>query len=787
MPPDRLPTPATSFIGRAEELAEIAMLLADPNCRLVTVLGPGGIGKTRLALQVATDQMAGFAQGVFFVPLAPVGSPDLLAATIAEALQISFYGSEAPSLQLARYLREKEVLLVLDNFEHLLAGIDLLTELLDAARAVKLLVTSRERLNVQEEWVFALKGLSFPKTPGDAPLESYSAAQLFVQRAHQIQNSFSLNDNLEAVRTICQRVDGMPLGLELAATWLRAMTCDQVAAQMERSLDLLTTPLRNVEERHRSLRAVFEQSWRLLSDDERDVLMKLAVFRGGFDREAAEQVARASLSRLAGLVDKSLIRLNPSGRYDLHELLRQFAMDKLVEAGETAVVNRHHLEYYLWLAERVEAYVYGPEQEAWFDRLEVEHDNLRAALAWALRDEDAEMGWRLAVSLGWFWELRTHQLDNYDWIAKLLTLESDDIANSLRSRAYQVAAALAGSIHPELVQMYAERGLALAREAGDPQQIAWALNTLGALYELAPDRALPYLQEGLALSRVNGDDFCLSHALRRLSWATMAQGDFDQALPLAEEALVLARAAQDKNATAWALYLLGRGIVLHGRDFERGQALLEEGLALSSAIHDQGHLFYTLFVLGHIVLSRDAADHAERYFQQAVTLINEIAADISNLKAIIVTDSGWFASLRGDWEQAATLLGAGKVYFGDNASYYEQVMAEVRAQLDPDVFAAAWAQGRAMPLEAAVELALQPQPSNPASASRPNQPLIDPLSKREMEVLRWIAEGLTNAQIAHKLFISVPTVKVHAGNIYSKLGVSNRTQAVTQAQKLNLL
>ncbi|MBZ0301236.1 MAG: AAA family ATPase, partial [Anaerolineae bacterium] len=326
-----LPPQPTSFIGREHEIAQLTALLADPNCRLLTLLGPGGIGKTRLSVQAATSQTR-FRDGVYFVPLAPLSSPDLLPTAIASALQIVLYDANSIQHELTNYLREKHMLLVLDNFEHLLDGVDLLTGILQAAPQIKFLVTSRERLNVLEEWVLLLEGLSFPDDRTNIPLESYSAVQLFTQRARQAQVNFSLDDNAQAVRQICQQVEGMPLGLELAATWLRVMSSQQIAEHMESSLGFLTTPVRNVAERHRSMRAVFEQSWKLLSAGEQDVLMRLSVFRGGFDLGAAGQFAGASLDILAALADKSLIRVNHDGRYDLHELLRQFAEQQLQAA-----------------------------------------------------------------------------------------------------------------------------------------------------------------------------------------------------------------------------------------------------------------------------------------------------------------------------------------------------------------------------------------------------------------------------------------------------------------------
>ena len=386
-----LPPYPTPFVGRQDELEQINALLSDPICRLVTLIGPGGIGKTRLALRCAEDQQPNFPDGVFFVPLTPVDSSDLIASAIASALQLTFYSPEDLRVQIVRYLSEKHMLLVMDNFEHLLADTSLLEDALRAAPDLKFIVTSRERLNLLEEWTLVLEGLSFPAEQTTEPPESYSAVQLFAQRARQMQPDFSIRSNAESIQIICQRVEGMPLALELAASWLRAMSCHQIAAHMEQSYDFLTTPLRNVPERHRSLRAVFEQSWKLLSAGEQQVLTRLSVFRGGFDLQAAEQIAGASLPMLAGLADKSLIQMKGDGRYDLHELLRQYAAEKLSASATVDAANRH-LDYYLKLADMAEPYLWSIEQMRWYDRLEADIDNLRTALAWSLQSEAAGRG-----------------------------------------------------------------------------------------------------------------------------------------------------------------------------------------------------------------------------------------------------------------------------------------------------------------------------------------------------------------------------------------------------------
>ena len=361
-----LPFQPTTFVGRTEELAAIKQLLNDPVCRVLTLLGPGGIGKTRLSIEAGTEQLQYHGNGVYFVPLTPVGSPSLIISAIASAIQVSFDGADDPCSQILRYLAEKQMLLIMDNFEHLLEGSDLLIAILQSAPNVKFLVTSRERLNIQEEWVLALEGLSFPTGESCQQLETYSAVQLFIQRARQIQANFSLIENAEAVRTICQQVEGIPLAIELATTWLRAMSCPQITTHIASGLDFLSTPLRNVPARHRSLHVVFEQSWNQLLSAEQSVLMRLSVFRGGFDLAAAEQVAGASLMLLAGLADKSLIRINATGRYDLHELLRQYGAEKLRDAGATEPTAQRHGDYFLKLAEEAETHVFGRAQIPWW-------------------------------------------------------------------------------------------------------------------------------------------------------------------------------------------------------------------------------------------------------------------------------------------------------------------------------------------------------------------------------------------------------------------------------------
>ncbi len=379
-----LPPQPTPFVGREAELAEIARLLDDPDCRLVTILGPGGIGKTRLALQAAMARTDAFMEGVFFVPLAGIGAADFLASAIAAALQCPLAGPQDPQAQLLDYLRGKEMLLVLDSFEHQLEGVALLVEILQNAPEVKLLVTSRQRLNLRWEWCFEIAGLEFPRGEMTDGIEEYNAVRLFQQTARQSHRRFALTEgDRPAVARICRLVEGMPLGIELAAAWVGTHSCAEIVHEIERGLGFLATPLRDVPERHRSVRSAFERSWQLLTPSEQQMFMRLSVFYG-FSPQAAGEVTGASPAILKSLADKSLLRRAPSGRYEMHELLRQYAAEKLA-AAPAAHDETHdrHCTYYAALLQGQEAALAGAGAMEAVAAIRAEIANVHAAWRWA--------------------------------------------------------------------------------------------------------------------------------------------------------------------------------------------------------------------------------------------------------------------------------------------------------------------------------------------------------------------------------------------------------------------
>ena len=806
MMPHNLPPQSTGFIGRTEELTQIANLLADPGCRLLTLVGAGGIGKTRLALQAAA-QVPYFLQGIYFVPLNSVGSIDLLPTAIANALQVSFYGAEAPRLQIIHYLQEKQLLLLLDNFEHLLEASDLLTDVLLTATKVKFLVTSRERLNVQEEWVLTLEGLLYPEDRMAAPLENYSAVQLFAQRARQVQPNFSLSENAEAVRTICQQVEGNPLAIELAAPWLRAMSCRQIATQIAGSLDFLTTPLRNVQERHRSLRTVFEQSWNQLLPVERSVLMRLSVFRGGFDQEAAEQVAGASLILLAELTDKSLIRLNAGGRYDLHELLRQYAAEKLLKAGKGDTTAQRHGGYFLKLAERADANTFGREQIAWFDRLEVEFDNLRAALLWSQQGGDAEMGLRLAAALGWFFSERTYWNEGLVWLERLLAANPDAPA-SVRAKAFYSAGALAGLLEDEpRTRAHCEQAIALARSMNDRRAIAWSLCHLGNYIISDPNESAALLEESLAYFRELGDVMGVAHTIIRRAWkAIQEQQDYAYGRALLKEGEILAREAGDKVSIAWIQYMLGLNDCLQDHDLLQARIRFESSVLLFREARCQFH--EPTILLADVEQAMGNTARAQRLYEETLMALQGNTIIHPYLSWVVIGLVCVARSL-GQLERAAHLLGAANgIGLGEkrnspdiaNFGTGTAAIEEVRDQLGEPAFAEAWAAGRAMTPTQIIayaldggntprEAALTERTDDSAGHSRQaaSLPLPELLKARELEVLRLLAAGFSNREIAQELVLAPSTVKWYVHELLSKLDVANRTQAGVRARELGLL
>lgn len=670
-----LPAPSTTLVGREHELTTLSELLSDPGCRLITIAGSGGIGKTRLALEIARLESPGFIDGAALIHLAPLGEAGEIASSILSGLGVPLQGQSDPQRQLVDYLQNKELLLVLDNFEHLLAGVSLIKMILERVSGVTMLVTSRERLALQAEWLVELAGLDCPDVEVSPHLEGFSAAQLFLQRARQVRHQFSLNgEDARAVARICQQVQGMPLAIELAAASIRHRSCVELATDLERDLHVLAAAARDMPERHQSMQAVFEQSWRLLSDEERRVLTQLAVFRGGFDDDAAMQVADASLPLLAALRDKSLLNHNPGGRYEMHELIRQYAGGKLFEAGQAEGAHARHLAYFVNLAKAAEVGLIGEEQQGWLDRLEVEENNLIAALTWAREQDDVETIAQLASSLHVYWVIRGHFNQGRHWLEAAL-VQKDRLPTAIRARALHAAARLTKSQQEyRKSREWNEESLALYRALGDIQNVAEVLKNLGHLlleHESYPE-ARSCFEEALPLFRTLNELRGISSVLIGLGLVAMYQGDYSQAHRHFEESLAQARAANRMYNIACSLGNLGMTSLYEGDD-AKAQQWFRESLVLSSKLGAMEDIAWCLEGMAALFSRRDHPVNAVKLYGAAEKLRDQIGAPMP----------------------------------ASDKAFFERAKTHARAQLDEIAFNTAWANGQALTLEQVVVEALR--------------------------------------------------------------------------------
>jgi len=594
-----LPVSLTPFLGREQELIDLDTLIAEPECRCISLVGPGGIGKTRLVMEVARQHTAGFAHGVAFVPLASVASVEAAVAAIAGAIRLYFYGQNDPKVQLLNALGEKQMLLILDNVEHLLTEgpletntVGLLLEILQCTTGVKLLVTSREALDLQGEWVFEVRGLPFPETEQTKKCDEYPAVALFIQRARRASPGFAVSEgDLTGIAQLCRLVEGMPLAIELAATWSRLLSPAEIATEIEGGLDFLTTAVRDLPERHRSMRVVFDHSWQRLSAREQQVLSHLSVFRGGFGRQAAEQVAGASLTILSTLVNRTLLRRTTAGRYELHELVRQYSASQLAADSQAhAAARKRHCIYFLALAEVAERELNGHHQLEWLERLELEHDNLRAALAWALESDQPapggdELALRLAGALRWFWRMRGHFHEGRTWLTKSLMQRPE-------TRTAARAAALLG--HGLLINALGDLGAAL----------------------------LPAVQSA-AIYREMGDQHGLAEALTLEGFTLIWQGEGGLGRARLEEALAICRQAHDRWGEAQALYRLGSSLADYAGD-PTGRAMLEASAAILEELGEKFVLTGVLISLGIVDQGLGLYAAARARFEHGLAIAREI-------------------------------------------------------------------------------------------------------------------------------------------------------------------
>ncbi|MFL5760938.1 MAG: ATP-binding protein [Thermomicrobiales bacterium] len=769
--PDRsrsgeLPSPLTSLIGREAEIASACSLLGRDDVRLVTFTGPGGVGKTQLALAVARTLSAHFGDGVVFIRLAPVRDPGLVASAIAQVFQISDTGSSPLSERLVMALRSQEALLVLDNFEQIIEAAPLIADLLSACPRLKVVVTSRALLSISGEHACPVPPLALPPSAQSMSINELArvaAVRLFVNRAQEVRPDFNFTEtNANAVADICRNLDGLPLAIELAAARVRVLSPSALLAQMTPRLPLLTGGRRDAPARLQTMRDAIAWSYDLLLAAEQLLFRHLAIFIGGFTLEAAKAVMadRFSLDDFVSLVDKSLVESTerPDGdtRYGMLETIREFGLDELEASGEAPDLRARHAAYFIAFAEHADRVRSPLDRFRARRQLAVELPNLRAALAWVAHHDNGDL-LRLTTALFWPWFSQGLWDEASTWQAKAIeaTQSIPPAFYSLRARLFAYTARIQ--------------------------------NFRGNF-----ERATALLAEASALAAKSGDTKAMAEVEFAMGHLAIWRGDLEAAEPHLEAALAQWRALAEPDRIATTLCELGYATRLKG-DLQGAEKIYIEALRAERAVGWEERIASTLERLGICVLEQDEYQRAVELFVEALTLVQDIGAPLP--KANCIRDLGVVAGAAGNPVQAARLFGASEALwerhgFGQPAALeqprLEDHMAPARTQLTAEALAAAWAAGRELPLEQAIAEALTVARDFKSEPPAPHE-APGGLTPRELRVLRLLGEGLANKEIAQALGISRRTVSKHIEAIFAKLDVPSRTAAATYASRHNLI
>ena len=779
-PRHNLPAPRTSFVGREREIVEVKRALS--MTRILTLTGAGGSGKTRLALEVARDLVGAYPDGVWLVELAGLSEGDLVPQAVATALGATERPGQPLTVTLGEFLRAKQTLLVVDNCEHLLeATAGLVDILLDSCPHLRILATSREALDVTGEVRWIVPPLSVPEPQGRPSsedsssfevLEGYESVRLFIERAQAAKGDFEVtNESAPAVAEICIRLDGLPLAIELAAARIKLLPPRALLKRLGSRLKLVTEGARNLPERQRTLRGTIEWSYTLLEEGERVLFARLAVFSGGRTLEAIEAICVAkgdlpvdALEGVSFLLDKSLLRqeegLEGEPRFVMLETIHEYARERLEASGEAEEIKRLHAEYFLALAEGAEPELTGPDQLACLERLEAEHDNMRAALTWSL-EKEPETALRLAGMLAHFWEIRSDISEGSMWLEAALRQSGRlDTVTEAATRAKALTGAGTFAWHrgdyDKATELHGE-ALGLYKELGDDSGVAFALMCLGAQYNEPGDyeRAAPFFEEALALSRRIGDRRNIVTTLHNLADVERQRGNYERAKTLGIESMALAREMEDKWQLARIVGWVGLLTVFSGDEYDLAEEFLKEALVLSRELGNWTSGAYCLEGFAGLAGAKAQGGRAARLWGAAEALRKTIGDPLSI---------------------------EGRLYF-------ERSRVAARAQLGEATWEAAFAQGMAMELEEAVEYALSEDDSSMNASRTPEQtsttaPPPSALTRREREVAKLVTRGLTNRRIAKELVLSERTVENHVHNILKKLNLSSRSEVAAWVEAL---
>jgi predicted ATPase/class 3 adenylate cyclase len=698
--PNNLPVQLTSFVGRRRELEEVEEGLR--HSRLLTLTGPGGTGKTRLALQAATELLAESKDGAFFVALAPITDPALVLPTVAQALGLR-EASDRPSIEgVIDHLRDKDLLLVLDNFEQVLEAAGEIGQLLTAAEKVRVLATSREPLGLHGEREYPVPPLGLPDPEHLPPvqgLSQFESVALFIERAAAVQPGFAVtNDNAPAVAEICARLDGLPLAIELAAARVKILTPQAMLARLDRALTFLTRGARDVPARQQTLRGAIAWSYDLLNEEERRLFARLSVFVGGFALEAAEAVTNRggelgldTLDGVASLTNKSLLRQMESEPgepgFFMLETIREFADERLAEDPRAEMVRHRHATFYLELAERAAPELTGADQVHWLDALAARHDNFRAALAWAVDRGEAETALRLGAALWRFWQMRGNLREGLDRLRTVLDVPEADGHPELLAAALEAAGGIAYWMGSREAEGYYDESLRIRRELGEPAPIAEALynRSFTSIFLRGKDRR-----------------------------------EFERARELLEESLAIFRGMDDERGIAKALWGLG-DLLYEAGELDDAKRYIVEALDMHRRQGDRFGMAWDFFLLGLTTQKLEQSDKARRHFEEALELLSE-ARDTSGIP-LVLAGLASVAAAEGDGDRAIRLAAAAAQLehtFGGGLSQINEQVEEwerQRRSLVPDqkAYERLWAEGEAMSVEEAVAFALRREPATDES------------------------------------------------------------------------